>query len=382
MPQRLCDEVPRTPEHEPDPQALAACADELLERLRRASRPVLMVGVEVRRYDLEAKVATLARRLGIPVVTSFMGRGLLAETDVPVRGTYIGLAGDPALSREVENSDGLLLLGVIVSDTNFAVSAQRIDLRFAIQALGGRVVMGHHVYPDVPLSKLIDALLERVQSTAPLATTSHPPAASKPHQSRHAEPSPVTPADIADAINRLMQRHGPVPTACDVGDCLFTAVDVAPTALIAPGYYATMGYGVPAGLGLQAATGQRPIVLVGDGAFQMTGWELGNAQRYGWDPIVIVFNNAGWEMLRAFEPGAQFNDLATWDFAQMARGMGGDGVRVENCVELEAALERACATRGRFQLIDVRLAPRECSPTLRRFVGAVRRLSSAANDRP
>ncbi len=382
MPQRLCDEVPRTPEHEPDPQALAACADELLERLRRASRPVLMVGVEVRRYDLEAKVATLARRLGIPVVTSFMGRGLLAETDVPVRGTYIGLAGDPALSREVENSDGLLLLGVIVSDTNFAVSAQRIDLRFAIQALGGRVVMGHHVYPDVPLSKLIDALLERVQSTAPLATRSHPPAASTPHQSRRAEPSPVTPADIADAINRLMQRHGPMPIACDVGDCLFTAMDVAPTALIAPGYYATMGYGVPAGLGLQAATGQRPIVLVGDGAFQMTGWELGNAQRYGWDPIIIVFNNAGWEMLRAFEPDAQFNDLATWDFAQMARGMGGDGVRVETCVELEAALERACAARGRFQLIDVSLAPRECSPTLRRFVAAVRRLSNGANDRP
>jgi indolepyruvate decarboxylase len=136
-----------------------------------------------------------------------------------------------------------------------------------------------------------------------------------------------------------------------------------------------MGYGVPAGLGLQAATGQRPIILVGDGAFQMTGWELGNANRYGWDPIVIVFNNAGWEMLRAFEPDARFNDLGTWDFAQMARGMGGDGHGVETRVELEEALARAHATRGRFQLIDVRLQARACSPTLSRFVEAVKRLS-------
>ena len=138
-----------------------------------------------------------------------------------------------------------------------------------------------------------------------------------------------------------MHRHGPVPIACDIGDCLFAAMDMRPTELLAPGYYATMGYGVPAGLGVQAATGQRPLVLVGDGAFQMTGWELGNAQRFGCDPIVIVFNNAGWEMLRAFEPEARFNDLAMWDFASMARGMGGDGQCVRTCGELEEALARA-----------------------------------------
>jgi indolepyruvate decarboxylase len=58
--------------------------------------------------------------------------------------------------------------------------------------------------------------------------------------------------------------------------------------------------------------------------------------------------------------------------------MGGDGVRVEDGVGLDAALERAWATRGRFQLLDVRLAARECSPTLKRFVGAVRRLSGGS----
>ncbi|HJV61381.1 MAG TPA: indolepyruvate/phenylpyruvate decarboxylase [Albitalea sp.] len=376
MPARPCAEVPVSEEPSIDAQALAACADELLQRLRAAQRPVLMVGVEVRRYALEAKVAELARRLGVPVVTSFMGRGLLTDHGIALRGTYLGLAGDPEVSAEVEQSDGLLLLGVIVSDTNFAVSAQRIDLRYAIQALGGRVVMGHHVYPDLPLSRLIDALLERVPSRGARLV---PPARARvtpaPQPAADGNAA-VQPADIATAVNDLFRRHGAMPLACDVGDCLFTAMDITPTAFIAPGYYAGMGYGVPAGLGLQASTGRRPIILVGDGAFQMTGWELGNAARHGWDPIVLVFNNAAWEMLHAFEPDADFNELGTWDFASMAAGMGGDGCRVDTVAQLGTALERAHATRGRFQLIDIRLPLHSRSPTLARFVGAVKRLSS------
>ncbi|MDH5538098.1 MAG: indolepyruvate/phenylpyruvate decarboxylase [Rhizobacter sp.] len=374
MPGRPCAEVPTLAPPQPDDDALDACAGELLERLRRARRPVLMVGVEVRRYGLEARVAELARRLSIPVVTSFMGRGLLAGTGAPLRGTYLGLAGDPGLSAMVEGSDGLFLLGVIVSDTNFAVSAQRIDLRHAIQALDARVVMGHHHYLDVPLPALIDRLLEKLPgavATRPVAEAIVP----LPGGALPAVDAPLRPQDIACAVNELMRAHGAMPLACDVGDCLFTAMDMDPTALVAPGYYASMGYGVPAGLGLQAATGRRPLVLVGDGAFQMTGWELGNARRQGWEPIVLLFNNAGWEMLRAFEPGAAFNELDRWDFASMAAGMGGDGHRVRTRAELRAALRKAHATRGRFQLLDIRLEPGVTSPTLARFVKAVKRLS-------
>ncbi len=374
MPGTACDAVPDAATIAPDAERLAACADELLARLAAAERPVLMVGVEVRRYGVEQRVAELARRLRIPVVTSFMGRGLLAHADVPLIGTYLGLAGDAAVSERVEGSDALLLLGVIVSDTNFAVSARRIDLRHAIQVFDGDVLMGHHVYHQLPIGALVDALLERVPAPAD-AMPAPPPAATATAPDFAADDRPVRPQDIAAALNALLREHGPMPLASDVGDCLFTAMDVEPATLVAPGYYATMGYGVPAGLGLQAATGQRPIVLVGDGAFQMTGWELGNAARCGCDPIVLVFNNAGWEMLRTFEPGGGFNDLGRWDFASMAAGMGGDGHAVATRAELHAALRRAQATRGRFQLLDIRLERGMLSPTLARFVKAVKRLS-------
>ena len=385
MPGAACGAVPAPARFTPDPQRLAACADELLARLAAAQRPVLMAGVEVRRYGIEPQVAELARRLRIPVVTSFMGRGLLAHDDVPLVGTYLGLAGDPAVSDLVENSDALLLLGVIVSDTNFAVSARRIDLRHAIHAFDADVAMGHHVYHQLPIGALVDALLARVPAAAPAprVTRAAKPAAA-PMPARAATPGaawggdgaqPVRPQHIAAALNALLHEHGPMPLASDVGDCLFTAMDVMPTGLIAPGYYATMGYGVPAGIGLQVATAQRPLILVGDGAFQMTGWELGNAARCGCDPIVLVFNNASWEMLRTFEPAGRFNDLSRWDFASMAAGMGGDGHVVHTCAELQSALRLAHAKRGRFQLLDIRLAPGVLSPTLERFVKAVKRLS-------
>jgi indolepyruvate decarboxylase len=234
--------------------------------------------------------------------------------------------------------------------------------------------MGHHVYHGIPIATLIEALLARVGAAGTgrqAQRAAQPPAGA----ARAPGAAPVTPQDIAAAVNALLREHGPMPLASDVGDCLFTAMDIENATLVAPGYYATMGYGVPAGIGVQVATGQRPIILVGDGAFQMTGWELGNAARSGCDPIVLVFNNASWEMLRTFEPNARFNDLGLWDFASMAAGMGGDGHVVVSGADLAAALAKAHATRGRFQLLDIRLAPGVLSPTLERFVKAVKRLS-------
>lgn len=88
-----CAPVVRAPSAPVDEEALDACVDEILQRLEQAASPVLMAGIEVRRFALEDKVASLSRRLGLPIVTSFMGRGLLAEHDAPLLGTYMGVAG-------------------------------------------------------------------------------------------------------------------------------------------------------------------------------------------------------------------------------------------------------------------------------------------------
>jgi indolepyruvate decarboxylase len=299
-----------------------------------------------------------------------MGRGLLADSANPPIGTYIGVAGEPEITQLVESSDALFLLGVILSDTNFAVSLRKIDLRRTIFAAERQVRLGFHTYPDTPLEDLVDAMSARAQ---PLGDRPALPSPPEPPYGLVADDAPVTPTDIATAINDMMQAHGPLPMASDMGDCLFTAMDIAHHAIAAPGYYAGMGFGVPAGLGIQAATGERPLILVGDGAFQMTGWELGNCRRYGWDPIVVVFNNASWEMLRAFQPEAGYNDLDDWHFDRLAEPLGGVGIRVQTRRELAAALEQAATTRGRFVLIDVVMQRGHMSSTLSRYVEGFKR---------
>jgi indolepyruvate decarboxylase len=364
-----CGPVHRLAELEFDAQAVSACADEIMERLASAARPVMMVGVEIRRFGIEGRVAELARRLHVPVVTSFMGRGLLATGEVQVVGTYLGLTAHPDVGRPVEESDCLLLFGVTMSDTNFGVSEGRVDYRNSILAADRSVSMGFHRYENIPLAALVEELVRRVadQPLRPAGSpTEHP-------RGLVADDEPIAPVDIARAVNDLFARAGRMPMASDCGDCLFTAFEIENAEIVAPGYYATMGFGVPAGLGLQAATGQRPLVLVGDGAFQMTGWELGNCRRYAWDPIVIVMNNTGWEMLRVFQPESKFNVLDDWHFAEVAAPLGGDGVRATTRRELAAALERAAAVRGRFQVVEAMIPPGSVSPTLEGFVGALKR---------
>ncbi len=366
-----CEPVLR---HDPTPidqDAVAECADEILSRLDAAVSPVLVVGVETRRYGLEEQMAALARRLGLPVVTSFMGRGLLVESDTPPVGTYLGLAGDPAVTELVEGSDFLLLFGVLLSDTNFGVSTRQVAVGRAAHASARQVQIGHHMYPEVPLGDLVDALLHRApqreKRNIDLAPTGELPTGLA------ADDQPIAPNDVAAAMNDLMAKHGKMAMTSDVGDCLFTAMDMVHVPMAAPGYYAGMGFGVPAGLGAQAVTGERPVILVGDGAFQMTGWELGNCRRYGWDPIVLLFNNTSWEMLRAFQPESKFNDLDDWRFAELASGLGGMGERVTTRAELRASLERAVAARGKFYLIEIMIPRGTMSRTLNRFTDAIKR---------
>ena len=258
------------------------------------------------------------------------------------------------------------MLGVILSDTNFGVSGKKIDLRRMMNASDGQMQLGYHYYPKIAVAELVDALLEKAKPLEqPL-----PDMTSVVQPDDDDGDTPLKPDHVVTALNALFADKGVMPMAADVGDCLFTAMDVD-TELVASGYYATMGFGVPAGLGLQIASQKRPIILVGDGAFQMTGWELGHCNRYNLTPIVLVLNNKGWEMLRTFQPKSGYHDLGEWPFAKMADLLGGKGTRVETKAELMTALDKAVDDTKSFHLIEVML-PQGCiSATLKRFAKAI-----------
>jgi len=353
-----------------DEGAVEEAAREIVQRLKSAENPVLIVGVEVHRFHLREQVVALAERLNAPVASSFLGRGVFPTLHPQFVGTYLGVVSPPALRETVERSDCVLLLGELVSDTSLGVSADALSRTNLLIAVARDVYIRHHRYQNVPLDKLIPRLLASPdlprQATVSGAFRDHVSAEAR---EGGADAEPIQVRHVIHALNEFFADHLDVPLVSDTGDCLFAAVDVRSNEIVAPAYYATMGFAVPAALGVQVATGRRPLVLVGDGAFQMTGPEISHAPEYRCNPVVVLFNNTRWEMLQAFFPDAGYNTTVSWPFSKLAELWGGRGFVVRTPREFREALTSAWAG-DTFAIIEVTLAPGDVSPILRGFVRA------------
>jgi indolepyruvate decarboxylase len=157
----------------------------------------------------------------------------------------------------------------------------------------------------------------------------------------------------------------------DVGDALFGAADLfirERTEFISPAYYTSMGFAVPASIGAQLANRKlRPLILVGDGAFQMTGMELATVARYKLNPVIVLLNNRGYGTERHMQDGP-YNDVWPWAYHRLPEILGaGRGFVVETEQELDHALTEAEHWTKSFCLLEVRLAPLDRSPALDRL---------------
>jgi len=344
------------------------------ERIAASRRPAILADVEIRRFDLEEILLTFARETGIPLVTTLMGKGMFAG-DSACLGTYMGQAGDAEIAKLVEESDCLLMLGVIASDTNLGAAARRIDLKNALRLHEGGAIIGERHFANVRLSDALTLLGGKLPEHAT-------PLKRPPNEEKTFLPEkPLSADDIAGAVNAQLAQSPSfmsIPIAVDVGDCLFIGTRICNVPLLASAYYVTMGFGVPAGMGVQAATGERALVITGDGGFQMTGWELLNCARNRLDPIVIVLNNRGWGMLEQFSLNAGYTAFGDISYTKIAEALGGDAYTATSCGELTEALSSAFARRGKFQLIEAVLPKGDISTTLKSFVGALR----GSNPRP
>ena len=161
---------------------------------------------------------------------------------------------------------------------------------------------------------------------------------------------------------------------CDIGDSLFGAADLTiyrRTEFLSPAYYTSMGFAVPAAVGAQirkrTPRNPRPVVFVGDGAFQMTGMELSTVARYGLNPIVFVLNNRGYTTERFIQDGP-YNDVHEWAYHRVPEVLGaGWGWEVRTEGDLEEALARALANTKAFSIINVLLDPWDHSRAMERL---------------
>ncbi|MFP6681240.1 MAG: thiamine pyrophosphate-dependent enzyme, partial [Gammaproteobacteria bacterium] len=151
-----------------------------------------------------------------------------------------------------------------------------------------------------------------------------------------------------------------VAVIADPGDALFGANDLtihSRTEFIGCAYYASRGFAVPGVTGIQMAQLQwRPLVLVGDGAFQMTGLETSTAARYGLTSALVILDNQGYGAQRPMLNGP-FNDVRLWVMTEVTKLIGaGQPYSVHTETEFVAALRAALGDSSQLAILDVNLS--------------------------
>ncbi|HVT27580.1 MAG TPA: thiamine pyrophosphate-dependent enzyme, partial [Lacipirellulaceae bacterium] len=297
------------------------------------------------------------------------GKGVVAETHPLYLGLYEGALGRDDVTKYVEASDCVIMLGTFMTDLNLGIYTAELDLGDCIYVTSEDCRVRYHHYHDVQLADFVQALAAR----HPRPKNSPPPAPTEFWK----EPFTLKP-DAPITITRLMDRldeqleDGTVVIA-DVGDALFGATELTTrgrTEFISPAYYTSMGFAVPAALGVHVARPDaRVVAIVGDGAFQMTGMELSNLVRYQFPTVVIILDNRGYGTERLLHPGNwKFNDVADWNYHRLPEVLGGGkGYLIRTEGEFDRALNAAWQQNDAPSILQVMIDPKDCSRSLRRL---------------
>jgi indolepyruvate decarboxylase len=321
------------------------------------------------RFGLAEVAMRFVESSGIPTTVTMLDKAAVEERHPSFIGVYAGALGREEVQEYVEGSDCLIILGTLLTDVNLGIFTARLDPARCIHATRDRLAIGLHTFEQVQLEDFVHGLANA--SLPKREQVDHPCPPLLP-----GEPVTLPESDEPITVEHLFERlatHLDAETIviADPGDAMFGAIDMpvhGARAFLAPAFYASLGFAVPAAIGAQCARPDaRPLVLVGDGAFQMTGMELSTCVRYALDPLVVVLNNAGYTTERLILDG-QFNDVLPWDYSKLTEVYGqGRSMIVQTTGDLEEALAASAHRDGQFFLLDVRLSMLDVSPALKRL---------------
>lgn len=357
---------PQTDVQSSDPASLAAAVEEAREMLLAAKQPAIVAGIELHRFGLQDQVVRFAEQNRIPISATLLGKSVVSERHPLYLGVYEGAMGRAEVQRYVEDSDCVALLGAFMSDINLGGFTAHLDPARCIYATSEKLRIGHHYFHDVLFSDFMNAL-----SAPGFAVKRKAPKITQPvvRPWKASAAAPITISRLFAKINSVLEQD--LVVVADTGDSLFAAADLTisqRTEFLSTAYYTSMGFAIPAAVGVQAANRSlRPLVLVGDGAFQMTCMELSTAVRREFNPIVVVLNNKGYSTERFIQEGP-FNDIHNWQYHRMPELLGaGWGFEVHTEGDLEKAFRAALANVDCFSILNVHLDKLDVSPALKRL---------------
>jgi acetolactate synthase I/II/III large subunit len=349
----------------PDAESIARAA----ELVAAAERPLILAGGGMHLSGASAALTAFAKALNIPVAHTMTGKGAIPCTDA----LSAGLFGryDRIANKLIEESDLLVVIGCKLGEI--------ATKRFTVPGPGKRVIhldilaeeFGRTLEPELALwgdarlglEDLQAALAGRAASIKQRLTPYAAEIASRMIKWRqdvaerlHSDEVPVSMARLMTEINRLLPADGYLVAdggfAAHWSGLLFDTKQ-AGRHFVPDRGFASIGYGLPGAMGVAMAAPSKTVFsLTGDGGFNMMLGELETARRLDLTFTVIVVNNAASGYVKALQHlvyGAgsyHASDLAETNYAEAAKVLGCNGIRVEQPGQLAAALKQAMSLKG------------------------------------
>jgi TPP-dependent 2-oxoacid decarboxylase len=367
-----------------DLNALREAITEASNMISSAKKPVIIAGEEIHRFELQDKLLAFIDKTQIPVAATILSKSVISELHPLFIGIYEGAVGQEKARQYVESSDCLIILGATLSDITLGMFTAQIDQKRIIYVSAEKLSVMYHHYDSIDIRDFFDALIDAnitmkeyninnnnssSSSSATANNTNAPLTITSTTVPRSIHGKRITVKYVFEYLNSCLTDD--MIVLADVGDSLFAGADLiihGNTKFLSPAYYASLGFAVPASIGAQLADRTlRPLVIVGDGAFQMTGMELSTAIRFDLNPIVVVLNN-GIYLTEQLMLNGDFNNLQPWHYSNIPQVIGGGrGFHIETEDQFSNAISEALNFRNTFSILDVHLERNDRSPALDRF---------------
>jgi acetolactate synthase-1/2/3 large subunit len=368
-----------------DPAAMRACSrrsrpeskplKEAAALIRRSNRPVMLAGGGVHISQAYGELSALARNLNIPVAHTLSGKGALACDDPHC----LGLFGrfDRIANQLIKDSDLIIAVGFKFGEI--------ATVRYSLIPDGVPIIhidivpeeIGRHQRIDIGLvadaKEALADLMHELEGEARTQKSGRAAYAREILEKKHewikqkearlqSSETPINMARVCHELSRVMPKNGIL--VADGGFAahwtgLLYSTPTAGRGFVANRGNASIGYGLPGGMGVKLAAGRAPVVAItGDVGFNMTMGELETAIRESIGVVILVVNNAAAGYVKGlqhaiFSGRYQSSDLHEMNYAEIAKVMGCPGIRVEDPRLLGGALKEAVTERSKPTVIDV-----------------------------
>ncbi|MDH4440688.1 MAG: thiamine pyrophosphate-binding protein [Rhizobium sp.] len=333
----------------------------LAQHLSKAERPLILAGFEAARAAAGPHVLRLAEAIGAPVLTTYKGKGLIPETHpLSLGGAGLSPLADTIMLDLIRRADLILMIGYDPIEMRLGWLDPVSDL--------DRIIEITTAAPDHAMHHAATRLVaDTADATAALAAAVHPKTTwpdGEPVRVREqvaaifATRSDWGPHVIIDLLNEAAGPDGLVTVDSGAHRILLSQKWVAarPLSLLQSAGFCTMAAALPLAIGAKVADPQRRVFAVmGDGGLEMGIGELATLRDLGHPVTVVVFQDQSLALIALKQASAGLASagvsLGETDFATIATGFGGHGVRVETADDLRRALADA-EGRSTFTLIS------------------------------